>query len=97
MIGEVSLTDGVETRNGGLEVIVNPDTAHSIVDGRIDHHRLLPRRRSGDLFVHLEEVSVTLRNLLMSKTFDSLREVEEHGLSGLVDAKSGIASLLCCT
>ena len=43
VVREVSLTDGVKTRDGSFEIVVYPDTTHSVVDSRVNHHRLLPR------------------------------------------------------
>ena len=91
MVREVGLTDGVKARNCSLEVVVNPDTAHGIVDGRVNHHRLLPWRRSSDLLVHLEEVSVSLLYSLVAETLDSILEIEEHGQTGLIDTLALLA------
>ncbi len=94
MVREVGLTDGVKSRNGCLKIVVNPDAAHCVVDGRIDHHRLLPRAYIIDLEVHVEEVAVTLLYPLMTETLDGVREIEEHGETGLVDTESSVTSLL---
>ena len=94
MVGEVGFADGVEARNRGLQVIVDPDTTHGIVDGRIDHHRLLPRGAGGDLLIHVEEVAVALSNALVTQALDSIREIEEHGLTRLVHTETGVATLL---
>ena len=93
VVGEVGLADGVEARDGGLQVVVDPDAAHRVVDGGIDHHRLLPRGARGDLLVH-EEVAVTLGDALVAEALDGVREVKIDGLAGLVDAEAGVAALL---
>ena len=97
MVGEVGFTDGIETRNGRLEIIVNPETAHGIVDGRIDHHRLLPRRRGSNLLIHLEEVSIALLNPLMTETLDSIGKIKEHSQTCFIHAESGVATFLRST
>ncbi len=94
MVREVGLTDGVESRDGCLKIVVNPDATHGVVDGRINHHRLLPRAYVIDLEVHVEEVAVTLLYPLMTETLDGIGEVEEHSETGLVDTESGVTSLL---
>ena len=94
VVGEVRFADGVQARDGGLEVVVHPETAHGVVDGRIDHHRLLPRGRGGDLLVHLEEVAVALFHALVTQALDGVGEIEEHGEAGLVHAVAGVAALL---
>ena len=97
MIGEVGLTDSIKTRNGSLEIIVYPDTSHGIVDCRIDHHWLFPWRRSSDLFIHLEQVSVTLGNSLVAESLDSVSEIKEYGKSSFIHTETGVASFLGCT
>ena len=43
VVREVSLTDSVKTRDSSFEIVVYPDTTHSVVDSRVNHHRLFPR------------------------------------------------------
>ena len=108
MVGEVALTDGEETRNGGLQLIVNPDTTHGIVDSGIDHHglvilhaidlvRYIAREYVGNLLIHLEEVAVALHDDVETEAVDRLREVEEHSQTGVVDTEALIATLLSST
>ena len=70
MVGEVGLTDGVKTGDGGLEVVVYPDTAHGIVDGGIYHHRLLVGIDACNLLVHLEKVAVTGCDDILSESLN---------------------------
>ena len=64
------------------------------MDGRVDHHRLLPRAYIVDLEIHVEEVAVTLLYPLVSEALDGVGEVEEHRETCLVDTEAGVASLL---
>ena len=41
VVREVTLTDSEQTRDSGLQLVVNPDTTHGVVDSGIDHHRLV--------------------------------------------------------
>jgi hypothetical protein len=61
----------------GHEVVVYPEAAHSVVDGRIDLHRLLVRVVTGDLLIHLEEVSVSGSDSVFAVAFYSVLEVKE--------------------
>ena len=47
----------------------------------------------GDFLIHVEEVAVALANHVDSETVDSLRKVEEHGETCVVDTESGVATL----
>ena len=67
------------------------------MDSRVNHHRLLVGVYVRDFLIHLEEVAVTLADLVFAEPFDGGLEVQEHCLSGLVHAVSGIASFLCRT
>ena len=108
MVGEVTLTDGEEAWDGGLQLIVDPDTTHGIVDGGIDHHRLvvlhaidlvghIAGEDIGNLLVHLEEVAITLHDDIDAEAVDRLREVEEHSQTGVVDTEALVATLLSGT
>ena len=83
VIGEVTLADGEEALDRSLELVVYPDTAHSVVDGGEDHHRVvilltvnlvgeLAGVNVGDLLIHVEEVAVTLANHIETETVDCL-------------------------
>ena len=76
--------------------------------GRVNHHRVVilhavnlvgqfARINVGNLFVHVEEVAITLLNGFESKAFDALREIEEHSKTRVVYAESLVATLLCGT
>ena len=65
VVGEVGFSDGIQARNGGLKFVVHPETAHGIVDGRINHHRLLPGGSGSNLLIHIEEVAITLLHFLV--------------------------------
>ena len=79
------------------ESLDDPDTSHGVVDSRIDHHWLLPWRRSGDLLIHVEKIAISLCNSLMSKSLDSFREVKEYCETCLVHTITCVAALLCST
>ena len=49
------------------------------------------------LFVHVEEVSVTLQYNVDAETLDAFREVEEHGKTSIVYTVSLVATLFGCT
>ena len=82
VIREVALTDGKETLYRSLELIVNPDTTHCVVDSGEDHRIVIVHTVClageftgiyvGDLLVHVEEVAVTLTHNVDAKTVDSL-------------------------
>ena len=93
VVGEVSLADAEETRDRGLEFVVDPDAAHGVVDGGEDHHRSLVGVLSHDLFVHLEEVAVAFADTILAETLDGILEVEENGETSLVDTETSVAAL----
>ena len=97
MITEVRFTDTEQSFHARLQLVINPDTTHRIVDCREDHHRVLIRILVHDLLIHLEQVAVFLCYHVLAQTLDSVAEIQEHGQSGIVHTVSGIATLFCCT
>ncbi len=108
MVGEVTFADGEKTRNGGLQLVVNPYTTHCVVDGWEYHHWLIVLYAVllasqlawvdvGYLLIHVEEVAVTLAYLVDAETLYRLREVEEHCKTCVVHAEALVATLLCST
>ena len=108
MVREVSLTNSKQTLYAGLQLVVNPDTTHSIVDSRINHHWViilnsidfishLARINVGDFLIHIKQVAIALTNHVNTQTTNSLREVKEHSQAGIVDTIALVATLFCST
>ena len=93
MVGEVSFSCGEQSRDGGLQLVVDPESAHGVMDGRIYHHRGLVWVLVGDLLIHLEEVAVLLLHRVFSEAFDSIGEVEIYRITG-ANAIAGVAAFL---
>lgn len=94
VVGEVGLADGEEAGDGGLEVVVDPESAHRVVHGRVDPHRGLVRVLRGDPRVHVEEVAVLLLDLGPAHPLDGLGEVEVDALAAGADAAALVADVL---
>ena len=90
MVREVAFSNSKQAGNGGHEFVIDPNAAHSIVDGRENHHGVvilhtvnllgkLARINIGNLFIHVEKVAITLKNGVDTETINRLGKVEEHG------------------
>ena len=97
VVREVSLTDSEETGDRGLQLVVNPDTTHGVVDSGEDHHRSLVGVLVGDLLIHIEEVTIASTYYILTEALDSVLEVEEYGQASVVNTEACIATLLCST
>ena len=75
MVGEVRLTRGVQPRNGGHQVVVDPEAAHRVVGGRVDTHRYRVRVFARYPFVHLEQVAVAVFDGFFAVAVDGIGEV----------------------
>ena len=62
VVGKVRLAQREQAWNGGLEIVVDPQAAHRVMDGRIDAHRRLIRILTGDPLIHVEQIAVALTN-----------------------------------
>ena len=94
VIGEVRFAQHVQARQVAHQVVVDPEPAHRVVDGRVDPHRHLVRILVGDLLVHVEEVAVLLLDRLGAEPLDRVGEVEIHRQAALADAAALVADLL---
>ncbi len=97
VVGEVGFTKDVQTRYGGHEVVVNPETTHGVVACRVNHHGFFVWVNVGDFFVHFEEVAVLAVNPFFAHAFDAVLEVEEDTKSCLGDAALVITGFLSST
>ncbi len=94
VVGEVGLADREQARDGGLEVVVDPETAHRVVHGRVDPHGDRVRVLGGDPGVHVEEVAVLLLDGLAPQPPDGVGEVEVDALSAGADPAPLVAHVL---
>src|SRR5574344_1897791 len=97
MIREISLTYTEESFNGRLQFVIYPNTAHSIMDGRENNHRIFVWILINDFCVHLEQVAILGSNNIVSKSLNCIREIEEHSQTGCINTISGITTFFCCT
>ena len=108
MIREVTFANSKKTRYRGLQLIVNPNTTHRIVDSRVNHHWLIvlhtidfvseiARINISDFLIHIEEVAITLLHSIKTQAVDTLGKVEEYSQTCVIYAKALITTLLSCT
>ena len=108
MVREVTLTNSKQTWNGCHQLIVNPDTTHCVVDSREDHHWIVVLHAVNlicqltwvdvcNLLIHIEEVTITLKDSINTEAVDRLREVQEHSQTSVVYTEALIATLLSST
>ncbi len=94
VVGEVGLPDGEQAGDGGLEVVVDPQTAHRVMHGGVDPHRDLVRVLRGDPLVHVEEVAVLVLHGLAAHPGDGVGEVQVDALAAGTDATPLVADVL---
>ena len=70
MIGEIGFANYEQAGDGALQVIVDPQTAHCVMDGRVNTHRHLIRVFVGDALIHLKEIAVALFNDVFAQAGD---------------------------
>ena len=90
MVAEVRLTDAVEARDVGHQVVVDPEPTHGVVGGRVDPHRDVVRVLVGYAVVHLEEVGVAVLDDVAPLPCDGVGEVEEHTVLQRADATARV-------
>ena len=85
VIGEIRFAQHEKPRDRALEVVVHPESAHRVVDGRVDAHRNLVGIFSGNPLVHLEQVAVSRFDDLDTQALDGLLEIEIDGEARFAD------------
>src|SRR4028118_353093 len=94
VVGEVRLTDHEQAGDGRLQVVVDPQTAHRVVDRRVDPHGDLVGVLTRDLGVHVEEVAVLGLDGRPAQPLDGLGEVEVDAQAAGADAAALVADVL---
>ena len=72
VIREVGLTQDEQAGDGAHQVVIHPEAAHGVVEGRIDHHGRFIGILGHDLFIHLEEIAVFGFDLGLAQALDGI-------------------------
>ena len=91
VIREVRLAEDEQPRDRRLQVIVDPQSAHGVVDSRVDPHRRFVRIFVRDPLVHLKQVAVARLDGIASEAVDRILEVEVDSKLCLADSPSRVA------
>ncbi len=94
VVGEVRLAGHEQAGDRGLEVVVDPQAAHHVVDRGVDPHRGLVRVLAGDPGVHVEEVVVLLLDAVAAEALDRGAEVQVDATTYALDRRADAATLV---
>ena len=82
VIREVRFTQHMKARQGAHEVVIHPEAAHRVVNGRIDSHGSFIWVLTRYALVHVEKIAVALIDDLLTQTFDRLRKIQINAQAG---------------
>src|SRR5690606_2594058 len=94
VVGEVGLTGDEQPRDGGLQVVVDPQAAHGVVHRGVDAHRDLVGVLAGDALVHVEQVAVLGLDRGAAHPLDGVGEVQVDAEAAGADAAALVADVL---
>ncbi len=94
VVGEVGLADREQPRDRGLEVVVDPQSAHRVVHRGVDPHGHLVRVLVGDPLVHVEEVAVLGLDHSPAHAPDGVGEVQVDALAAGAHSPALVAHVL---
>ncbi len=94
VIGEIRFTDDVQSRDVAHQIVVHPQSAHRVMDRRIDSHRTLVGVFARDFFVDMKEISVAFADRFFSEPGDRVGEIQVNAAPALADAAAFIANFL---
>ncbi len=72
VVGEVGFAEDEQAGDGALQVVIDPEAAHGVVDGGIDAHGNLVGVLVGDALVHVKEIAVALADGLLAQAPDGV-------------------------
>ena len=96
VIGKIGFADHKQTRHVTHQIVIDPETAHRVMDRRINSHRHFIGVFAGDFFIDFEQVSVALADCFFAQSFDRVGKVEIDTASAWADAPAFVANFLRC-
>ena len=94
VIREIRLPEHMQAGDVAHVVIVHPEAAHRVVNGRVDAHGTLVGIFSGDVLIHLEEVAVAFLDGFLTKTLDGIGEIQIDAEPAGADSPALVAGFL---
>ena len=94
VIGEIRFADDVQSRDIAHQIVIHPQSAHRVMDRRIDAHRTLIRVLARDLFVDVKKISVAFADRLFPDARDGIGEIQINTAPAFADAAAFIANFL---
>ena len=82
VVGEVCFADGVKSGHRCHQVVIHPEAAHRVVNGRIDSHGSFIWVLTRYALVHVEKIAVALIDDLLAQAFDRLRKIQINAQAG---------------
>ena len=94
MVREVCLAKNEKPWDAALQVVVNPQPTHGVMNRGKDTHGLGVRILTRDAVVHLEQVAVAGLDNVPSKAGDVITEVEVHRQARVARPSAIVANFL---
>ena len=94
VIGEIRFPDHIEAGKIAHQIVIDPQTAHRIMDGGINAHRHFICVLARDFLVNLEQVTVALADRLLAKPLNCVRQIEINAASAGPNTASFVANFL---
>ena len=82
VIGEIGFADREQSGDRAHQVVIHPQSAHRVVDRRIDPHRNFVGIFAGDALVHVEQIAVAFVDAVLAEPLDGIGEIQ-------IDAEAG--------
>ena len=96
MIGKIRFADDKQTGDVAHQIIVNPEPAHGVVDGRVNSHRHFIGIFAGYLFVNFEQIAVAFTNCVFTEALNRVGKIEINTPPAGANAAAFVANFLGC-
>ena len=90
VVAEVGLAQHKEAGDAALQVVIHPQTAHDVVERRIDAHGRLVGVLACNALVHVEEVAVAVAYHPFAQPFDGVCKVQIDAVLQFTHTVAGI-------
>ena len=96
VIGKIGFADHKQTGQIAHQIVIDPKTAHCVMDSRVNSHGHFVCVFAGDLFVDFKQISVALANYVFAQALDRIGKIEVDAAPTWAYAAALIANFLRC-
>ncbi len=94
VVGEIGFAQHEQSRHRAHQIVIHPGAAHRVVDRRVNSHGRRISILTGNLFIHIEKISIAFANDVFAQSFDRVGKIQVNAFASGANAAAVVTHFL---